>query len=143
MKQVDFYITNDNQANAQALLACRVAEKAYKLGHRVHINVANMENAQRLDDLLWVFRQGSFVPHARIGEAAAGHSPVSIGADEPVNTDPDVLINLADDIPAWADKCERIAEIVDGDAHRRQQSRVKYKHYRDKGCQLQSHELNG
>jgi DNA polymerase-3 subunit chi len=141
MTQVDFYITDDNQVRAQSLLACRLTEKAYKLGHRIHINVATREQADELDNLLWEFRQGSFIPHQHISANEALTAPVSISAGEQPSQAPDVLVNLAANVPSWFAECARVAEIVDGNHERRQASRSKYKFYRSQGCPLQSHEL--
>lgn len=43
--------------------ACEIAEHIYIRGDRLQIMVADREQAVRLDDLLWTFRPGSFVPH--------------------------------------------------------------------------------
>ncbi|MEZ5578324.1 MAG: DNA polymerase III subunit chi [Candidatus Competibacteraceae bacterium] len=53
--------------------ACRLADKAYGLGHTVYLFTASEARAAALDDLLWTFRQDSFVPHERyplVGEEA-------------------------------------------------------------------------
>ena len=60
VSRVDFYILSTSGELARQQFACRLAEKAYKLKHNVHIHVANQESARRLDDLLWTFRDGSF-----------------------------------------------------------------------------------
>ena len=31
--RIDFYVLSDRQDNSRALLACRLADKAYSLGH--------------------------------------------------------------------------------------------------------------
>jgi len=66
MTQVDFYILSDETGTARALLACRLTEKAWKQGHRVYINTASPQQLADLDDLLWTFRAGSFIPHGVI-----------------------------------------------------------------------------
>ncbi|MED5461998.1 MAG: DNA polymerase III subunit chi, partial [Pseudomonadota bacterium] len=67
MARVDFYILQTSGELARQQFACRLAEKAYKLDNRIHIHVSEPEAAARLDDLLWTFRGGSFVPHELLG----------------------------------------------------------------------------
>jgi DNA polymerase-3 subunit chi len=50
-------------ARRMELRACEIAERIYTRGDRLQIMVADREQAVRLDDLLWTFRPGSFVPH--------------------------------------------------------------------------------
>ena len=62
--QVDFYILETAAAHEQLRTACRLAEKAWHKGHRVFIHTDSKETARSLDDMLWTYRQDSFVPHA-------------------------------------------------------------------------------
>ena len=50
-------------ARRMEMRACEIAERTYVRGDRVQMVVADQEQAVRLDDLLWTFRPGSFVPH--------------------------------------------------------------------------------
>ena len=142
MARIDFYILNQAGPQSRHAFACRLAEKAYRLEHTVHIHAATREDADRIDDLLWTFRDGSFVPHHRLGAAAVDMaSPVTIGCD----TDPveprDLLINLCDDIPACAEAFPRVAELVTSDPDCKQQSRRRFAAYRDQGHTLETHKV--
>lgn len=142
MARVDFYILSQSGRRARAAFACRLAEKAYRLEHTVHIHAASPEDAGRLDDLLWTFRDGSFVPHHLIGQAAADvQSAVSIGCPgDPVESR-DLLINLGDDIPDCAGSFPRVAELVTSDDDCKQQSRKRFAAYRDQGHSLETHNV--
>jgi len=50
-------------ARRMEMRACEIAERTYVRGDRLQIIVADQKQAVRLDDLLWTFRPGSFVPH--------------------------------------------------------------------------------
>lgn len=141
MPRVDFYVLPGRQAGSRLLLACRLAEKAYGLGHTVYIHAASPEQAQQLDELLWTFRQGSFVPHALYPDADQDAPPVLIGwpPEPPVNAT--LLINLGDEAPAFADRFERVAELVDQDENTLAASREKFRGYRSWGCELYTHKL--
>ncbi len=82
MARIDFYVLSQSGEQARQLFACRLAEKAYKLEHTVHIHTGDEATAGRIDDLLWTFRDGSFVPHDRVrGGADEPRAPVTVGCD--------------------------------------------------------------
>ena len=67
MAQVDFYVLDRVDEHARHTLACKLAEKAWRLENSIHIHTMSREDAERLDKLLWTFRDGSFVPHELAG----------------------------------------------------------------------------
>jgi DNA polymerase-3 subunit chi len=77
--RIDFYVLPDHQEKGRSLLACRLADKAYSLGHTVYLFASSEARAAALDDLLWTFRQDSFIPHERYPLIGAEGSPVLIG----------------------------------------------------------------
>ena len=142
MARVDFYILKQSGQQSRQSFACRLAEKAYRLDNTVHIHAANQSDAQRLDELLWTFRDGSFVPHHRIAKAAADvQSPVTIGCEGDHTEPRDLLINLDDDVPSFAEAFPRIAELVTSDKECKQLSRKRFAKYRDQGHTLETHNV--
>lgn len=140
MTRIDFYILNAQRPAGREHLACRLAEKAYGLGHRVHIHANDPQSASRLDDLLWTYRDGSFIPHA-LEPQDPTEAPVSVGHDWQPDQACDVLINLATEVPNCFSRFERVAEILDPSPEIRQQGRERYRFYRDRGYELNTHEL--
>jgi DNA polymerase-3 subunit chi len=143
MSRVDFYVLSDEAVDARLRFACRLAEKAVDLGHRVYVQTGSHAEAQRLDELLWTFSDGSFLAHEVANGNPASHERVMVmlgDADAPV-THRQLLINLTDRLPSEVGAYERIAEIVDVDPERKRLSRERYKQYRDQGCALESHNL--
>ena len=143
MPQVDFYISPDNRPEARERLCCRLAEKAYRAGRRVYIHTASNAQAMRLDELLWTWRDGSFLPHALYPAAEGDPSPVLIGHRPEPPAENQVLINLADAPPPFAERFQRLLEPVAGDDHARTQARHRFRSYRERGYTLESHELSG
>jgi DNA polymerase-3 subunit chi len=140
--RVDFYILRASGEVARQQFACRLAEKAYKLDNRVHIHVDGPESARRIDDLLWTFRDGSFVPHELLGTAETEPaSPVTIACDRFPPGDCDLLINLGDSIPDAAGTFPRVAEVVTSDEECKSLSRQRFVDYRDQGHTLDTHNL--
>lgn len=142
MAKVDFYVLPGSGEIARQQFACRLAEKAYRLDHSVHIHVADTESLQKLDDLLWTFRDGSFVPHEKLGSTAADAvSPVTIGCDDSSRRDCDLLINLGNSIPASVASFPRVAEVVTSDEDSKTLSRQRFVDYREQGHTLDTHKL--
>lgn len=142
MARVDFYILNQAGQHSRQTFACRLAEKAYRLNKTVHIHTRNHADAERLDELLWTFRDGSFVPHERLAHGSSPvESPVTIGCENDAVEPRDLLINLCDDIPGCAEAFPRVAELVTSDDDCKQLSRRRFAAYRDQGHSLETHNL--
>jgi len=140
--RVDFYVVEEGQADAAMRVACRLAEKAWRQGHEVWLRAPSDDAVRFLDDLLWTFRQESFVPHQTVDDPQApAPAPVLIAGPEVVPGSVDVLINLAEDLPAFHRCCARIAEIVGPGPSARAAGRERYRGYREAGAELQSHKL--
>ncbi len=146
MTRVDFYILADASPQARELFACRVVEKAYNLGHGVYLHTAGTQQAEKLDRLLWTFKQNSFVPHAIDGRSPDPDAPVLIGynnqlSDEHHAQQRQVLVNLAPDVPLFFSSFERVAEIIDQNEEHKISGRARYRFYRDRGYSLENHNI--
>jgi DNA polymerase-3 subunit chi len=142
MAKVDFYVLSGNGDLARRQFACRLAEKAYRLKNTVHIQMANLQGAEQMDELLWTFRDGSFVPHEVLDASASESvSPLTIGIDCVRQGNCDLLINLTDSIPENLSSFPRVAEIVSSDSESRNASRIRFVEYRDDGHTLETHKL--
>ena len=139
MAQVDFYVLDRDGEHARNTLACKLAEKAWRMENTIHIHTMNQADAERLDELLWTFRDGSFVPHELIGGDT--NAPVTIGFGELTGEPRDLLITLCDEIPAFANTFPRVAELVTSDEDCRAKSRQRYAAYRDQGYKIETHKL--
>ena len=108
----------------------------------MHIHVGSRDDAQRLDELLWTFRDGSFVPHDLVGKSASDRqSPVTIGYETDQHEQKDLLINLCDEIPPFIEAFPRVAELVTSDDECKQLSRKRFAEYRDLGHTLETHNV--
>lgn len=138
--RVDFYVLDDGNPTGLWLTACKLIEKIYKQGLTVFACLETEDDALRMDDLLWTFRQGSFVPHARY----QGPDPLTpvhvgwIGADIPIA---DVLVNLAPTVPEAAPQFQRIADLVNQVPEIRSLGRVRYRQYQAQGFHIETHTL--
>lgn len=143
--RIDFYVLPSRETTRWLVFACRLVEKAYRLKNGVFINTESQAQAQQLDEMLWTFRDGSFVPHEIVepgAELSQASAPVLIGGNAEPASKMDLLVNLAPAVPTFLDRFERAAEVVDSDAARRTAARERFKFYREQGYALESHKLN-
>ncbi len=140
MTRIDFYILKNQPDQGLALLTCRLVEKAYQKGHYIYIHTASQQQSQQIDDLLWSFKESSFIPHCQLTESDE-QAQIMIGHEHEPPLEFDVLVNLADQVPLFFSRFTRVAEIVDGDENRKQQARERFRFYRDRGYPLNSHDI--
>ncbi len=143
MAQVDFYVLPEN--GNQKYFACALIQKAWKQGNNIFVNTRSESEAVAFDDLLWTFKDISFLPHCLAANNNTENSPIVIGEDNQTNSQiPDhttVMLNLTDQIPRDTNKLKRILEIVAGSESERQQARKRYAEYRDQGHELNNHKI--
>lgn len=140
--RVDFYILDTAEPARRLSFACRLTEKAYGLSNRVYAHMATPADATRLDEMLWTFRQGSFVPHQLLTDAGERRAPVSIGTGDTCEVKGDLLINLTDTTLKFAAGFRRVAEIICSDEPSRKAGRERFKRYRDMGLEPETHRIS-
>jgi len=139
--RVDFYILPDGAPSGREHFACRLADIAFQRGQRIYVYTESKDQAKTLDNLLWTFQAGSFLPHDLHPSESAANTPVLIGHDGVPDDGHEVLINLAETVPNFFSRFDRVAEIVNQDAAVKQASRERFRFYRDRGYALESHTL--
>ena len=144
MTRVDFYVTKDNAPQFALRTACRITEKAFSAGHRVHIHMNSENDCEKLNTLLWTFRDRSFIPH-EVSPIPITDCPVTISSEkslEMTSGHTDFLVNLSDQIPENFKQFQRIAEIIDNQPESIHAGRERYRFYRDNGLNPQHHEVS-
>ena len=144
MPKIDFYVTKDNAPQFALRTACRITEKAFSAGHRVHIHMSSEIDCEKLDALLWTFRDRSFIPH-EISPIPIADCPVTISSEkspEMTSGHTDFLVNVSDELPENFKQFQRIAEIIDNQPESVHAGRERYRFYRDNGLDPQHHEVS-
>ncbi|STX51980.1 DNA polymerase III subunit chi [Legionella busanensis] len=136
--RVDFYLMSSADVKARWLLVCRLLEKAYTRQHQVFVFCNNKDEAELIDELLWTFKDDSFIPHNLQGEGLKPPPPIQIGYEEPKGFK-DILLNLAHEVPPFHARFSRIIEVVLNTEPAKEVSRVHYRLYRNKQCDLHTH----
>ena len=138
MTEVTFYLSNKAGDGVRQALAWRIADKAQKQGRLVYIHCRDADHARQLDQQFWQTPATGFLPH---GTQQEGKAPVILGHGEDPGDHHDVLINLAPEVPDFATRFQRVAEMITGDGPLREAGRARFRFYRDRGFQIQSHRL--
>lgn len=141
MTQVDFYILAEQAGGDRYSLACRIVDKAWRQGHRVYLHTNSQAESSHLDTLLWTYREGSFLPHGLLGECDTSLTPVLIGHSNSPGDEHDVMVNLANELPDFFSRFERVAELIDNDPVIKQSGRERFRLYRDRGYTLKTHNI--
>jgi DNA polymerase-3 subunit chi len=140
-ERVDFYILKSEAATERWTFACRLTEKAYLRDLRVVIVNDTLGDARALDDLLWTFSDGSFIPHQlHEGAEPMNPTPVQLSVAPAALPAADLLVNLSARVPDTWERFARIAEIIDADEERRRLGRERFKYYRDLKVMLETHQ---
>lgn len=139
MTDIDFYILAATTPQCRERMACRLAEKVFKLKRRVHIHTESAAQTAQLDELLWTFRDSSFLPHAIYDAQQENTAPVLVSHQVEPRLHSDVLINLATDVPLFFSRFDRVAEVIGTDEQHKLDGRQRFRFYRDRGYNLKSH----
>lgn len=140
---VDFYLTPQTGSSARRQLACRLVQKAYLQGLTSLLLAADSEEARQIDQLLWTFQPGSFIPHAIIQENDGIDEDVTVW----IGTDPgppqlaNVLISLTDAVPSIYTGFKRVLDPVSSEDSDKMRARKRFRYYRDQGLEPQFHSL--
>ena len=141
MGAVDFYLLDPATGKEVLTLACKVAAKAWKNGFRVFVLAADHAQCETLDELLWTYSQGAFVPHALDGQQD-DDDPVVIGsAADRCPAQAAVVVSLHREPLGPAFHHLRIADIIGASEAERAEARERFRFYRDNGMEPGMHRL--
>ena len=101
MTRVDFYQLNPQQHN-QDRVVCQLCQKAYNSNQKTLLLTQSPEQTAHLDRQLWIFQDGSFIPHdAHVdGEFDSFLSPILIHDKPDPQGERQLLINLSTLVPS-------------------------------------------
>jgi DNA polymerase III subunit chi len=137
MAEVSFYILPSESLQERYLFACKLIEKAYRSGHFCYVLTDSAEQSLIIDDLLWTFRAGSFIPHQiYTGELPNIEKVILIGSLDPPEKWQKTLLNLSSHYPDVGSQTERILEILDDSQTTKEAGRNRYRQYQQSGMKI-------
>lgn len=135
--KIDFHVLEKSNQQQAWLYLCQLVENQYMAGERVYIHTQSKQDAERLDQLLWTFKDDSFIAH----QLSPSEAPVQIGYDPSHAAKAHWLINLSNDIPNFLDGYSNAIEIVFADPSVQQLARERFKKYRELGHEISTYKL--
>jgi len=163
MPQTDLYLIQGNAFSDIVNFCCRLTEKAYLLGHKVHIQTEENYQNEAINEALWSFKEQSFIPHTVIGDggdyykdqygdqddnSASQSYPVTIGALAPhaqkndaPKKDKDLLVCLGTQLPKQHDEHNRISIIVPNNTEAIESARTTYRQLKTAKVHVTIHDL--
>lgn len=142
MPEVAFYILTATSQQDKWLTACKLIEKAFKQGFVCNILTESEHHSKLIDDLLWTFRQGSFVPHQILRTPELPQVPqILISTELRLLPKQYVLVNLSCSFSEEFMRFQRVLEILENDPDVKQAGRERYRRYQLLGANLVTHNL--
>ena len=140
MAEVSFYILPSESTQERYLFACKLIEKVYRSGCFCYVFTDSIEQSRQLDDLLWTFRPGSFIPHQiYTGEPPGIEKVILIGSLDAPEHWQKILFNLSSRYPEMGLQTERILEILDNSETTKAAGRDRYRQYQQSGIKITTH----
>lgn len=141
MPTIDFYLLPEADGIKRLQFACRLIEKAYKQKHRIYIHAEDRAMAHQLNDMLWTYRDDSFLPHNLYGDNGTPPPPIQMGYDVIPENHHDILMNLHSHVPLFHSQFTRVLELIANQATAQETGRERYRFYRSKQLDIKTHSL--
>jgi DNA polymerase-3 subunit chi len=142
MAEISFYILPSESTQERDEFACKLIEKVYRSGCFCYVFTENVEQSQKIDNLLWTFRASSFIPHQiYTGELPDIEKVILIGSLDVPELWQTTVINLSSHCPKEFEKIERILEILDNSEATKEVGRNRYRHYQQSGVNITTHKI--
>jgi len=140
MPLADFYLIDKPRFREQPLLlVCELAKKAFAAQQPTLILVRDFEQAEAVDEWLWAFDEDAFIPHQMAGDDDDADTAVLIVLPG-VDTAPrPLVINLREHCAAGP--FERVLEVVPADPAERDGSRLRWREYQQRGCEVRKFDM--
>jgi DNA polymerase-3 subunit chi len=134
MTQIGFYHLLNTPLEAALP---RLLSKAVEQGMRALVMAASAERVKALDGALWVFDQGSFLPHGTAREGRAEAQPIYLTATEENPNGAGLLVLTNGVAPSFVGEFERCLDLFDGkDDAAVTAARARWKRLADAGHEL-------
>ena len=142
MPEIIFYVLPTESSQERYLFACKLIEKAYRSGTFAYVLTDTIELSQLIDDLLWTFRAGSFIPHQvyRAGQPVSDNS-VLIGFNNLPENREKTIINLSSLCPNDFQHAGHILEILDNSEATKAWGRNRYRQYQQANLEIVTHKM--
>lgn len=144
-KRTDLYIVGGTSFTELAYLACKLSEKIASNRQTALFLCQDDMQMQNLDELMWSFKNESFIPH-RQAPAPTESYPIVINTrkqnqDQSQGVRIDNLVCIGPEPIENEPNHDRKLILVNSDQHSLNQARALFKAVKAKGQQIHSHDL--
>ena len=136
MTQIEFYSVDDEENKLPYSHLTEVVKRGYRKSQKVFIHTDDKRMAEKIDEMLWTHDAKSFLPHQLVGEDENIKPPIEIGCGQEPTIQPDILINLATEVPLFFSHFKWVFEYAFGDDENKEKARDRFKFYRERGYPL-------
>lgn len=137
MTQIDFYVQVEDRHDAIRKLCL----KAQAMKTRLAIWANDRGQCQQLSRILWSVPSTGFVPHVGCADPLAQVTAVILDCEPGPFPHDQVLINLRAEVPPFFSRFQRLIEVVSTAEDDKQAARVRFRHYRDRGYEIRTHDM--
>ena len=131
MTRVEFFFNVKDKHQKIADLS----EKFLLKGLKLMVFVSNAEAVAITQNYLWQ-QPASFLPNSSLGDELAEVTPIIVDCERDDLVHDEVLINFQHPHPPFFSRFKRLVEIVGIDEADKDEARVRFKFYRDRGYQI-------
>lgn len=139
MTRISFYTHAENKLT----VARQLITKAWSQKLNVLVYAPEHAIAREVDRLLWAQPALSFIPHCLDNSPVAAVTPILIGSRMEALARADVIINLDQAPPSVFSRFDRLLEIVTLEETDLMAGRQRYRHYKERGYDLVTHDMQG
>jgi len=131
MTRVEFFFNVKDKHQKIADLS----EKFLLKGLKLMVFVSNAEAVAITQNYLWQ-QPASFLPNLSLGDELAEVTPIIVDCERDDLVHDEVLINFQHPHPPFFSRFKRLVEIVGIDEADKDEARIRFKFYRDRGYQI-------
>jgi DNA polymerase-3 subunit chi len=115
----------------------KLLERALERGMHAVVLARSKERVERLNEVLWTYDPGSFLPHGSADDGEAGRQAIYLTTEEENPNGARLLFLVDGGSPSFADSFDRVIDIFDGnDGEAVQAARERWKVARSAGHEV-------
>jgi len=134
MAVINFYHLTDQDINRAA---ARLLEKVITSGQRAVVLCANDQHCQIINEYLWTFSPGSFLPHGMTPDPHSAHQPIWVTSKIENPNQADIVVTLQIDHAVDMTSFNKCLDLFDGlESSTLELARNRWKAYKNSGNEL-------
>ncbi len=112
----------------------KLVEKAYGAGFKTLLVAESDARAEQLNQLLWTYDPGSFLPHGSVKDGNVEKQPILLATDTQPRNGAKLLLVTDGRTPEQPEAFERVLDMFDGnDPQAVENARARWKQYKQAG----------